>query len=103
MNTETVKWEKIELRVEYEYEPAQKETFDSPGCDESLTPIEAYLPNGSDLFSRLNEKGIAEIGMLLREKLEGKAEDSETERALDVVMGRREWDGFLSHGRRVLG
>lgn len=103
MNTKTVTWKGIPIEVEYEYEPAQAATFDSPGCDESLHAIEAYTAPGEDMFNSLSERGIAEINALLRETLEGKAQDSKTERALDVVMGRHEWEHFFSHGRRMVG
>lgn len=104
MGTITVMWEKtIPLEVEYEYEPEQKATSDSPGCAESLHVIEAKLPNGSDLFWYLGDNGMAAIESLTREALEGKVQDSEAERALDSLMGRQDWEHFFSHGRRVVG
>jgi len=83
MNTITVTWKRIPIEVEYEYEPAQVATFDSPGCDESLHAIEAYTAPGEDMFNSLSERGIAEINALLRETLEGKAEGSFIERGLE--------------------
>lgn len=92
MNTIEIKWEDITLEAEYEYEPEQKGTQDSPPQSECLTVIDAKLPNGSDLFSRLSEAGIAEIEMLVRQKLEDSGADAQAETLLDSIMHRDEWE-----------
>lgn len=66
MSKADITYKGIDLTVSYDYEPAEKQTWEEPGCDESYDIYEVFH-NGKDISDIISEDIREELTTALAE------------------------------------
>lgn len=66
MSKADITYKGIDLTVSYDYEPAEKQTWEEPGCDESYDIYEVFH-NGEDISDIISEDIREELTTALAE------------------------------------
>lgn len=60
-----IKWGEKSLLVDFDYTPAERDTYDSPGCDEEYEISEVLLlPERADIFFLFNDSEVLTCRLL---------------------------------------
>jgi len=68
-NQINISYDEIKLEVEFDYQPAEPQTRDYPGCAEEIDLIQVMHEN-TDILPMLSEDAIEKIGAAIRKVAE---------------------------------